>query len=95
MVRSPEKRRIRPSRYSFSMGKGMGTDPKAGMLEPGKGSRGLDHFGFQVKDMEETVKGLKGKGAIISAGPNVTPAGVKYAFVDGPEGIRIELVERG
>ena len=33
----------------------MGTDSKAGMLEPGKGSRGLDHFGFQVKNLEKVV----------------------------------------
>ncbi len=72
----------------------MGTDPKAGMLEVGKGSRGLDHFGFRVKGLEKTVEELKKKGAKISAGPGVTPAGVKFAFIDGPEGIRIELVER-
>ena len=72
----------------------MGTDPKAMALEAGKGSRGLDHFGFNVKGLEKTVEDLKKKGAKISAGPGVTPAGVKFAFVDGPEGIRIELVER-
>ncbi len=72
----------------------MGTDPKAVALEVGKGSRGLDHFGFNVKGLEKTVEDLKKKGAKISAGPGVTPAGVKFAFVDGPEGIRIELVER-
>ena len=72
----------------------MGTDPKAMALEAGKGSRGLDHFGFNVKGLEKTVEDLKKKGAKISAGPGVTPAGVKFAFIDGPEGIRIELVER-
>ena len=72
----------------------MGTDPKAMALEAGKGSRGLDHFGFTVKGLEKTVEDLKKKGAKISAGPGVTPAGVKFAFIDGPEGIRIELVER-
>lgn len=72
----------------------MGTDPKAGMLEVGKGSRGLDHFGFTVKELEKTVEDLRKRGAKISSGPSVTPAGVKFAFIDGPEGIRIELVER-
>ena len=72
----------------------MGTDPKAGMLEPGKGSRGMDHFGFTVKNLEQTVEDLKKKGAKVSAGPNVSAAGVKFAFIDGPDGIRIELVER-
>ena len=73
----------------------MGTDPKSGMLQPGKGSRGLDHFGFNVKGLEKTVEDLKKRGAKISLGPNVTPTGVKFAFVDGPDGLRIELVERG
>jgi lactoylglutathione lyase len=72
----------------------MGTDPKAAMLEVGKGSRGLDHFGFRVKGLEKMVEELKKRGAKISSGPGVTPAGVKFAFIDGPEGIRIELVER-
>jgi catechol 2,3-dioxygenase-like lactoylglutathione lyase family enzyme len=73
----------------------MGTDPKSGMLEPGKGSRGMDHFGFTVKDLEQTVEDLKKRGAKISAGPSVTATGVKFAFIDGPDGIRIELVDRG
>ncbi|MBI5968540.1 MAG: VOC family protein [Deltaproteobacteria bacterium] len=72
----------------------MGTDPQAGQLEPGKGSRGLDHFGFRVKDLESMVADLKKKGAKFSVEPSVTPTGVKFAFVDGPEGIRIELLQR-
>ena len=72
----------------------MGTEPGAGQLIPGKGSRGLDHLGFKVKDLDKTIADLKKRGAHVSLGPSVTPAGIKYAFVDGPEGIRIELVER-
>jgi len=72
----------------------MGTDPKAGQLEPGKGIRGLDHFGFRVKDLESMVAELKKKGAKFSIEPSVASIGVKYAFVDGPDGIRIELVQR-
>ncbi len=72
----------------------MGTDAKAGRLVPGKGDRGLDHFGFRVKELEKTVEDLKKRGAKFSVGPSVSTAGVKFAFVEGPEGIRIELVER-
>lgn len=72
----------------------MGTEPGSGQLAPGKGSRGLDHFGFKVKDLEKTVEDLKKRGAKFSIGPSVSPGGVKYAFVEGPESIRIELVER-
>jgi len=72
----------------------MGTDPLAGKLEPGKGSRGLDHFGFKVRDLEKEAEDLKKKGAKFSIEPSASPLGIKYAFVEGPEGIRIELVER-
>jgi catechol 2,3-dioxygenase-like lactoylglutathione lyase family enzyme len=72
----------------------MGTEPGSGQLVPGKGSRGLDHFGFKVKDLEKTVEDLKKRGAKFSIGPSASPVGVKYAFVEGPENIRIELVER-
>ncbi|MGB9699761.1 MAG: VOC family protein [Thermodesulfobacteriota bacterium] len=72
----------------------LGTEPGTGQLEPGKGLRGLDHFGFKVKNLEETVADLKSKGAKFTIEPTITPSGIKIAFVEGPEGIRIELVER-
>jgi len=72
----------------------MGTAPGSGALVPGKGSRGLDHIGFRVKDLEKTVEDLKKRGAKFSIGPSAAGPGVKYAFVDGPDGIRIELLER-
>lgn len=72
----------------------LGTEPKAGQLTPGKGNRGLDHFGFKVKDLEQTAQDLKKRGAKFSIEPTVTPSGIKIAFIEGPEGIRIELVER-
>ena len=72
----------------------LGTESGAGQLEPGKGSRGLDHIGFKVKDFEATLEELKKKGVKILVGPNVTPAGVKFVFIGGPEGIRIELLEK-
>ncbi len=72
----------------------LGTNPGPGQLEPGKGLRGLDHFGFKVKNLEETVASLKNKGAKLVIEPTTTPSGIKIAFIEGPEGIRIELVER-
>ena len=72
----------------------MATDPKSGKLEVGKGSRGVDHFGFKVTELEKTVAGLKKRGAKIIRGPGETPAGVKFAFIEGPDEIQIELVER-
>jgi len=70
------------------------TGPQAAMLEPGKGSRGLDHFGFRVKNLERVVEELKKKGGRFSVDFTQGAGGVKFAFIDGPEGIRIELIER-
>jgi len=72
----------------------LGTDPGAGQLEPGKGLRGLDHIGFRVKNLDATLEELKKKGVKTLLGPNVTPAGIKFAFIGGPEGIRVELLEK-
>lgn len=72
----------------------LGTNPNAGQLIPGKGSKGLDHFGLKVKNLEQTAQDLKKKGVKFTVEPTVTPWGLKMAFIEGPEGIRIELVER-
>ena len=53
----------------------------------------LDHIGFLVQDIESTLEEMKRKGVRISTELKVLP-GRKVAFVDGPEGIRIELIER-
>ena len=72
----------------------MGTAPGSSELVPGKGSRGLDHIGFTVKDLEKTMEDMKKQGAKFSVGITAGAPGVRYAFVDGPDGIRIELIER-
>ncbi len=69
-------------------------DPKAPQFETGKGIRGLDHVGFLVKDIEQTVAEMKQKGAHFSQEVKITGGGAKFTFVDGPEGIRIELMEK-
>ena len=72
----------------------LATAPGSSTLAPGKGSRGLDHIGFTVTELEKTLEDLKKRGAKVSVGVSVAGPGVRYAFVDGPDGIRIELVER-
>jgi catechol 2,3-dioxygenase-like lactoylglutathione lyase family enzyme len=65
-----------------------------GQLDPGKRKRGLDHLGFKVKDLKSFLEEMKKKGLPVTQDLTVTATGVKMAFVEGPEGIRIELVER-
>lgn len=50
-----------------------------------------DHIGFSVDNLEQTLERLKKDGVKITDGPHSSPG--KYAFIEGPDHIRIELVE--
>jgi predicted enzyme related to lactoylglutathione lyase len=51
-----------------------------------------DHIGFSVDNLDQTLERLKKDGVKITDGPHSSPGG-KYAFIEGPDHIRIELVE--
>ncbi len=70
-----------------------GVDPRKEKQVAGTERRGLDHFGFKVDDLEKTLKDLVGKGARIIVKPNVSPLGLNCAFIEGPEGSVVELLE--
>ena len=55
---------------------------------------GLDHFGFRVDNLDETVAELKGRGAVMAAEPRTIRPGVRVAFVRAPDDVRIELLQR-
>lgn len=57
--------------------------------------RGLDHFGLAVKDIDKVCDALKAKGANFTRGPETIRPGTRIAFIEGPEGVSIELLERG
>ena len=55
---------------------------------------GLDHFGLRVDNLEEAAAELKQRGATFVVEPRTIRPGVKIAFVQGPDDVRIELLER-
>ena len=55
---------------------------------------GLEHIGLTVDDVDAAVEELRAKGAEIAVGPLTRNPGLRLAFVRGPEGIMIELVQR-
>lgn len=55
---------------------------------------GLEHFGFDVVDMDEEIKRLEGLGAVLADGPYDTGDGRKIAFIKAPDDIRIELIQQ-
>jgi lactoylglutathione lyase len=62
--------------------------------EPAFPYYGLEHIGLTVDNVDEACEELRRKGADIAIGPLTRSAGLRLAFVRGPEGIMIELVQR-
>ena len=55
---------------------------------------GLDHFGLQVSGIDKVCDALKAKGAVFTRGPETIRPGTRIAFLNGPDGVSIELLER-
>jgi lactoylglutathione lyase len=55
---------------------------------------GLDHFGLAVQDMDAAVRELKGKGVKFAVEPTQVRPGLRIAYVEAPDKVRIELSER-
>lgn len=55
---------------------------------------GLDHFGLEVKSIDAVCDELKAKGAVFTRGPETIRPGTRIAFLTGPEGVTIEILER-
>lgn len=56
--------------------------------------QGLDHFGLHVKDIDKVCDALKAKGVVFTRGPETIRPGTRIAFIQGPENVSIELLER-
>jgi lactoylglutathione lyase len=55
---------------------------------------GLEHIGLTVDDVDAAVEELRSKGAEIALGPVTRQPGTRLAFIRGPEGVMVELVQR-
>ncbi len=55
----------------------------------------FDHLAFQIKNMEETVSMMRREKVTITDEPyRLSPTGGLIAFIEDPDGILIELIER-
>ena len=57
--------------------------------------RGLDHFGLAVTSIDATAADLKAKGVEFTKEPTTVRPGLRICFIRAPEGVSIELLERG
>src|SRR5207244_5560665 len=55
---------------------------------------GLDYLGLRVDDLDAATPELKRRGAQMIVAPKTIRAGVRIAFIQGPDDVRIELLER-
>src|SRR5215471_1693311 len=53
-----------------------------------------DHIGFSFDNLQQTLERMKADGVKLTDGPHSGPGG-KYAFIEGPDRVKIELVETG
>jgi catechol 2,3-dioxygenase-like lactoylglutathione lyase family enzyme len=54
---------------------------------------GTDHFGLRVANVDATVAELRKRGVFIEVEPWDFSPGSRIAFIKGPDGVRIELVQ--
>jgi catechol 2,3-dioxygenase-like lactoylglutathione lyase family enzyme len=54
----------------------------------------IDHLGFSVDNLDQTLERLKKDGVKMTDGPrSVFDGKLKFAFIEGPDHIRIEVLE--
>lgn len=66
-------------------------EPTSGTSDP---KYGVDHFGFAVGDIEQAIGELRANGIKILKEPTTVRPGLRIAYIEGPDQIRIELSER-
>jgi lactoylglutathione lyase len=63
------------------------------LIENEDDKKGLFLIGMVVQDMDSEIANLKSKGVELTRGPLGKPGGPRVAFLDGPDGVEIELIE--
>lgn len=65
--------------------KGDNTQPSMGTL--------IDHIGLSYRDLDAAVKRAEAAGANVTSPPRESPGIFRYAYIEDPWGVRIEMVE--
>jgi catechol 2,3-dioxygenase-like lactoylglutathione lyase family enzyme len=65
---------------------------KGSSIEPSTGTL-IDHIGLSYRDLEAAVKRAEAAGAKVTSPPRESPLIFRYAYIEDPWGVRIEMVE--
>lgn len=63
------------------------------LIEGEEGKKGLYMVGMEIEDMDVELTKLKAKGVELTRGPFGALGGPRIAFLEGPDGVEIELIE--
>jgi catechol 2,3-dioxygenase-like lactoylglutathione lyase family enzyme len=55
---------------------------------------GIEHIGLRVSDMDAAVADFRSKGVKFLVEPSSPRPGIKFAFIEGPDAVRIEVLQR-
>jgi catechol 2,3-dioxygenase-like lactoylglutathione lyase family enzyme len=73
--------------YELTGGDGVNPPPKTPY-------QGLDHFGLAVTGIDAIAADLKAKGVKFTREPTTVRPGTRVCFIEGPQGVSIELLDR-
>ena len=73
--------------YELTNGDGVNPPPKIPY-------QGLDHFGLAVTGIDAIAADLKARGVKFTREPTTVRPGTRVCFIEGPQGVSIELLDR-
>ena len=53
----------------------------------------IDHIGLSYRDLDAAVKKAEAAGAKVTSAPRESPGIFRYAYIEDPWGVRIEMVQ--
>lgn len=65
---------------------------KGDTIQPSAGTR-IDHFGLSFGDLDAAVRKAEAAGAKVTTTPRESPGIFRYAYIEDPWGVRIEMVQ--
>ncbi|UFN49943.1 VOC family protein [Roseomonas sp. OT10] len=70
------------------------TVPAETPLPPEPPFRGMEHIGLAVTGLDTLVERAVARGARVATPPNTVKPGIRVAFLEAPDRVRVELIER-
>lgn len=71
------------------------TVPAGTPLPPEPPFRGMEHIGLAVTGLDALVDQALAQGARLVQAPATVKPGIRVAFIEAPDRVRVELIERG